>query len=368
MEGSAFRGEGLDPALLPLEELADCAATALAADGKRILSYGSGAGYTPLRELIAEWFRVHPRRVVLTNGSLQGLGLLARQLAGSRPVVAEYPINDRAEKVLLDAGAMLLSVQVGPEGMQTDELKQMLTEYRRPAFVYTIPTFHNPSGTTMTGPRRITLTELVRAQNLLQAEHLELVEDDSYGLTRFEGERLPTLFDCTRGASVYASSFSATIAPGLRVGWLVLPDALAPRFVDRATDTYITPALLGQATVFEFLRRGSLEAHLERLREGLRLRRDALLDSVAVHFPDGSLTRPEGGVCAWLELPPGTDSRPFVEGAATGLAAAGTAFASTANGLRLSFGSAPPDELESAVERLAEVRAQLSRSRAQLSS
>jgi DNA-binding transcriptional MocR family regulator len=244
--------------------------------------------------------------------------------------------------------------------MHTDELRQMLTEFRRPALVYTIPTFHNPSGQTMSGARRIALTELIRAQNLLQAEQLELVEDDSYGLTRFEGERLPTLFDCTGGASVYLSSFSTTIAPGLRVGWLVLPDALAPRYVERATASYITPALLGQATVFEFLRRGSLEAHLGRLREGLRLRRDALLDAVAEHFPDATVTRPEGGFCAWLDLPLGTDSRPFVERAGTGISVAGTAFASTANGMRLSFGSAPPEHLVAAVERLAEVRAELS--------
>ncbi len=166
-------------------------------------------------------------RVLLTNGSLEGLGLLARHLADGRPVLAEYPVYDRAERTILDTGNVLLSVGIEADGMNTGELRQMLTEYRRPSLIYTIPNFHNPTGHTLTLERRRGLIELVRSQNLLQSEQIVLFEDDAYGLTRFEGERLPALFDISAKAAVYSSSFSATIAPGVRVGFLILPEQLA---------------------------------------------------------------------------------------------------------------------------------------------
>jgi 2-aminoadipate transaminase len=360
VHGNAFAAKGFDAELLPVEELADCAASVLAADGKRILSYGAGAGYTPLRELIAEWFGVHPRRVLVTNGLLQGLGLLARELGQGRPVVAEYPVNERIERTLLDAGAVLSSVEIDAAGLNVDELRQQLSEYRRPKLVYTIPSFHDPTGYTMAAERRRSLVELVRANNERATDEIILVEDDAYGLTRFEGERLPALFDLSEKTSVYSSSFSATIAPGLRVGWLILPDALAARLAEIATATYITPALLGQATVYEFLRRGDLEAHLARLRESLKLRRDALLDALAEHVPDGTWSRPEGGFFTWLVLPTGTDSRMLVERARLSSAVPGTAFSWTANALRLSYAEGSRDELAAGVERLAAARAEQS--------
>jgi 2-aminoadipate transaminase len=356
MDADTFTGEGLDPQLLPVEELADCSATALLGDGKRILSYGGGAGYTPLRELIGEWFGVHPRRVLLTNGSQEGLGLLARRLADGRPAVAEYPVNTRAERAILDTRTVLLSVGIDGSGMNTDELRQMLTEFRRPALIYTIPSFHNPTGHTMTFERRQALVELVRSQNLLQTEQIVLLEDDAYGLTRFAGERIPALFDISAKAATYSSSFSATIAPGIRVGFMILAEQLAAELAADANATYISPAQLSQATVYEFIRRGSFEAHVARLREGLKLRRDALLDALAEHFPDGLCSPPDGGFYAWLELPVGTDSRTFA-GVEQGWAVPGTSFSWTANALRLSFASASPDELAARVERVAAARA-----------
>lgn len=354
MASLPFAGDGLDPSLLPLEELADCAGTVLAGDGKRILSYGTGGGYTPLRELIGEWFGVDPGRVLLTNGWLQGLALVAGQLPRGRTAIAEYPINDRAQKALLDAGVVLASVTIAEGGMSVGELRQHLTEYLRPTLVYTIPAFHNPTGWTMSAERRRTVIELIAVQNRLQIEEILVLEDDSYGLTRFEGERLPALFDLSGKTTIYSSSFSATIAPGLRVGWLILPEARAPGLIAAANSTYISPALLGQAVAFEFIRRGSFEPHLARLREGLKLRRDTMLAALERHFPDAAWSRPEGGLFVWLELPAGTDSRRFVD--ATPAARPGTEFASTANLVRLSYGALAPEEIAPAIERLAAAR------------
>src|SRR3989440_4143380 len=134
LPGSAISlaADGLGPDLLPLEELADCVETALARDGRTVLSYGSGSGYTSLRELIGSWFGVHPSRVVLTNGRLDGLALLARLRLQMRSVIAEYPIHDRAERIFLAAGASLLGVPVAEDGLVAEELQNTLGQYVRP--------------------------------------------------------------------------------------------------------------------------------------------------------------------------------------------------------------------------------------------
>src|SRR6187455_2495597 len=137
METISFADDWLGADLVPAEELADCARVALARDGRTILSYGASAGYTPLRALIAQWFGVHPSRVVVTNGSLHGLELLARRLARGRNVVAEYPIYPRAERVLLAAQASLLGAPLDEEGMNADEIHGMLVQYSTPALIYT---------------------------------------------------------------------------------------------------------------------------------------------------------------------------------------------------------------------------------------
>src|SRR5690348_3519971 len=123
MEPISFAGDSIGSDLVPADELADCARVALERDGRTILSYGASAGYTPLRALIGQWFGVHPSRVVLTNGSLHGLALLARQIARGRNVVAEYPIYNRAEAVLLAAEASLLSTPMDEEGMSPNEIQ-----------------------------------------------------------------------------------------------------------------------------------------------------------------------------------------------------------------------------------------------------
>jgi DNA-binding transcriptional MocR family regulator len=290
---------------------------------------------------------------VLTNGSLQGLGLLARQLARGRNVVAEYPIYDRAEKVLLAAEAALLGTSMDADGMSADEIHNMLVQYSTPALIYTIPSFHNPTGWTLSLPRRRRLLELVQGQSMVQVQGMQIVEDDSYSLTRFEGESEHALFDLSGKRTIYLSSFSTTIAPGLRVGWLILPETLAEQITEAAADTYITPSLLSQATVFEFITRGSFERHLVELRAGLKLRRDAMLAAIARHLPGAKCSRPEGGYIVWLELPGTPDGRAVLARAQGVTAVAGTSFSAMSSFLRLSYSAAAPDEIEAGIERLA---------------
>src|SRR6476469_1512588 len=142
------------PDCLPEQELADCARTVLERDGKTILSYGSGAGYTPLRELIAEWFKVHPYQVLLTNGGLQGFVLLVQHFGRGETVFVESPTYDRPLKILLEGGMSVVSLQMDEHGLVPQALEDSFRMEQRPAFVYTIPTFQNPSGRTLPEERR----------------------------------------------------------------------------------------------------------------------------------------------------------------------------------------------------------------------
>jgi 2-aminoadipate transaminase len=329
------------PECIPVEELAACARAAIERDGTTVLSYGPVGGYQPLREWIAERHGVDPGRVLVTNGSLQGIAFLADRFAGRR-VLVERPTYDRPLKLFAARGIDVTAVPMDDEGLDLEALEQALADPTKPALLYTIPTFQNPSGRTLSTERRRRLVELAREHDLL------VLEDDPYGLVRFEGEAPPTLFDLDGGERVvYSSSFSKTIAPGLRVGYFVLPQALDDELEALAVSTYITPVLIGQATVFEFLRRGNLEPNLERVRELLRLRRDAMLEALEHELPSASWSRPEGGYFIWLELPREAVDVPgvaFVKG---------TDFGAAPNTARLAFSYVSPDEIREGIHRLA---------------
>ena len=288
------------PECLPVSELAECARAAIERDGSSVLSYGPGGGYGPLREWIAARHGVEPSRVVVTSGSLQGFVFLAEQLVrpGAR-VLVEAPTYDRPLKILRRLGADVVGLPMDDDGLDVDALERALASGDKPAFLYTIATFQNPSGRTLSEERRRRVAELARAHELL------VLEDDPYGLVRYEGPALPTIFELEGGRNVaYASSFSKTVAPGVRVGYFVLPPDLAAQIEALAVSTYISPPFMTQATVYEFLRRGNFEPNLERVRGLLRGRRDTMLESLEQHMPEStSWSRPEGGYFIWVDLP-----------------------------------------------------------------
>jgi 2-aminoadipate transaminase len=336
------------PECLPVDELADCARAALERDGRTILSYGPSPGYAPLRQWIAERHDVDPARVFITNGSLQGFVFLAQRLAPGKRVLVERPTYDRPLKILRELGAEVVGLNCDNEGLDPDALEQALATGDKPAFLYVIPTFQNPSGRTLSEERRRRIVELARAHDLL------VLEDDPYGLVRFDGEPLPSLFELSDGEVAYSSSFSKTIAPGLRVGWFVFPEELAKQIEATATSTYITPVLLGQATVNEFVARGNFEPNLERVRGLLGARRDAMLTALDEQLPQVRITRPDGGYFLWAELD-GVDAGellPRAEQAGVTFVK-GADFDGAPDTLRLAYSFVSVDEIAEGVSRLA---------------
>src|SRR6476660_1274892 len=209
------------PECLAVDDLADCARAALERDGRTILSYGPSPGYGPLREWLAARHEVDESRIFLTNGSLQGFVFLAERLARGKRVLVEQPTYDRPLKILRELGAEVVPLRCDDEGLDPDALADALSAGEPPAFLYLIPTFQNPSGRTLSEERRRRIVELAAEHDLL------VLEDDPYGLVRYEGASLPSLLDLSDGAAIYNLYFSKTIAPGLRVGWYVFPEPLA---------------------------------------------------------------------------------------------------------------------------------------------
>ena len=288
------------PECLDADLLADCARSAIETDPS-VLAYGSGGGYAPLRESLGARHGVDPGRVLLTTGGLQGFVFYAEELLGSRPgrVLVEAPTYDRPLKILARLGADVVALPMDGEGLDPDALAREL-DAGETSFLYTIPTFQNPSGRTLSTERRRRVVELAAAHGV------PVLEDDPYGLVRYEGEAPPSLFDLEGGTLVtYASSFSKTVAPGLRVGWFVAPAELAARIEARAVSTYISPPFLTQATVHELMTRGAFEPNLERIRGLLKARRDAMLGALERELGGGeaSWSEPDGGYFLWVDLP-----------------------------------------------------------------
>ena len=290
------------PELIPAEQLAECAYAVAQREGAKVFSYGPGGGYGPLREWVAERHGVAAGRVVLTVGGLQGFVFHAAEQLARRPgrVLVEAPTYDRPLKILAREGAEIVALEMDEEGLDPEALAAELRRRSdRPSFLYTIPTFQNPSGRTLSPERRTRLVEVVREYGLA------VLEDDPYGLVRFEGDAPASLLELEGGELVtYTSSFSKTVAPGVRTGYFVLPESEAAAFEERAVSTYIAPPFLPQAIVAEFVAQGRFEPNLEHVRAELRARRDAMLEALRAHAPEGSAwSTPEGGYFVWFEHP-----------------------------------------------------------------
>ena len=342
------------PECLPVEELADCARAAIERDGPAVLSYGPGGGYGPLREWLAARHGVEPARVVITSGSLQGFVFLAEQLVqpGAR-VLVEAPTYDRPLKILERLGAEIVGLPMDDDGLRVDALERRCRRAR------------SPRSSTRSRPSRTRAAERSRPSAARASSSSRASTSCSCSRTTPTGScatraiALPTMFELAGGENVaYASSFSKTVAPGVRVGYFVLPPELAAKIEALAVSTYISPPFLTQATVYEFLRRGNFEPNLERVNGLLGARRDAMLEALerehARRRDAGAGPRAATSSGSTCRRPPASCS-PRAEAAGVTFVP-GTDFFADGSGtrsLRLAFSFVSPDEIADGVARLA---------------
>jgi DNA-binding transcriptional MocR family regulator len=345
--------------IVDVEGLREAARRAFANDPGGVTAYGTAIGYPPLREWIAERHQVDPRQVIVTNGSMQADAFLFDALVGrGDSVIVERPTYDRTLLSLTNRGADVRMVELEQDGIDVAAVERVLAAGAQPKLAHIIPNFQNPAGYTLSADKRERLLALARAYEFV------VFEDDPYVALRFEGAPLATMLSMDGETVVYASSFSKTVCPGVRVGYLVGPAELIARVTKIATQTYISPSMVSQAIVYEFCRSGALERSIETVKAALRERAKTLGEALGRELPDARFKLPEGGYFMWVDLPRGTDVAALFDAAAQ----RGVQFVKGADfvldgaesSLRLAYSGVTPEEIEEGVSRLAEAYAELS--------
>jgi DNA-binding transcriptional MocR family regulator len=340
--------------IIDVEGLQAAAQRAFAADPAGVTAYGTAIGYPPLRQWIAEQHRVEPEQVMVTNGSMQADAFLFDALVKpGDAVIVERPTYDRTLLSLHGRGADVRPVELEPDGIDVAAVERVLAAGSKPTLAHIIPNFQNPAGCTVSHAKREALLELAREYEFT------IFEDDPYVALRFEGAPLPTMLSMDGETVVYASSFSKTVCPGIRVGYLVGSPELIAKIVKIATGTYISPSMVSQAIVHQFCISGALDASIETVKAALHERATTLCEALARELPEGRFVEPEGGYFLWLELPRGTD----VDAMFTRAAERGVQFVKGSDflleggssSLRLAYSGVTPAEIEEGVKRLADV-------------
>ncbi len=349
------------PELFPVEEFRRAVNQVLDEEPVGALQYGITEGYEPLREWIAghlksKGFSVGADEVLITTGSQQAMDLLVRILVDKGDVaVVERPTFIATLQALDTCEAEFLSAPMDEQGMIVDQLAGHLDGVR-PKLICAQPNFQNPSGVSMSLPRRMQLAHLAVERGI------PIVEDDPYSELIYEGEALPSIksFD-TAGLTLYLGSFSKILMPGLRIGWAAGPaEVLEKMAVVKQSNDLHTDGLV-QRVVNRMVRSGELPGHIEKLRSEYRARRDAMLAALREHFPaEARWTHPRGGLFVWVELPEGVNCGDFMRAAVDRgvLFPPGAGFHRDGTGrntMRLNFSNQPPDRIREGVKRLGEV-------------
>jgi 2-aminoadipate transaminase len=341
--------------IVDVEGLREASQLAFENDPAGTTAYGTSVGYVPLREWVADQHGVTVDQVLVTNGSMQADAFLFQLLVNAGDsVVVESPTYDRTLLNLRNRGADIHMVALETDGIDVDELERLLRdEGVQPTLAHVIPNFQNPAGYTLSAPKREKLLSLAREFDFT------LFEDDPYIAIRFEGEGLPTMLSQDdAGQVVYASSFSKTVCPGIRVGYLVGPQAVIKQIQSIATNTYISPNMVAQSIVNQFVRSGRMDSAIATVKNALRERRDTLVAALQRDLPEASFSPPEGGYFMWVVMPEGVSVAELETAAAERgvIFVKGTDFLLEGgeNTLRLAYSGVTPAQIDEGVSRLAE--------------
>jgi 2-aminoadipate transaminase len=366
----SFAGGLPAPETFPVERFVEASSKVMSEFGSKALQYSTTEGYRPLREMIARHanrynMHIDADNVLITSGSQQALDLIGKVFinAGDH-ILMESPTYLGALQAWNAYGAEYVAAETDENGYLIESVeRQMRTG---PKFIYALPNFQNPSGVTLSLERRHRLIAV--------ADHygVPILEDDPYGQLRYEGEHLPSLVTLdsdvrsTNGATysgnvIYLSTFSKTLSPGIRLGWIVAPAEVIRKLVQAKQGTDLHSGTLSQMVAFEVASGGFLDHHVKTIRAVYRERRDAMLAAMAAHFPPGvSWTKPQGGLFLWLTLPGWMDATEVLRLAVEQKVALvpGQSFfvdGSGRNTARLNFSNASPDMIREGIRRLARV-------------
>lgn len=347
--------------LFPVEEVREVADLVLRADGPAVLQYSTSEGYLPLRQMIVERYRARGfeldvENVIIDTGSMQGIDLIAKLLLDEGDTVL---VGDPTFLTALQAFSFYrvnyVTVPLDEAGMRVEEIPQLL-ERQRVKLIYIMPNFQNPSGQTLSLERRRKLVDIAAHYGV------PILEDDAYGELRYDGEPLPALKAVDRqGSVIYLGSFSKSLSPGLRVGFIVAPGPIMEKLVYAKQAADLHTSVLPQRIVHEFLRQDLLDPHVQTMIKSYRRRRDAMLQAMADHFPqDVSWSRPQGGIFLWVTLPQGRDAgllfdRALAEKVVYVPGANYFANGGGENTMRLNYSAYTEEKIVQGVERLARV-------------
>jgi 2-aminoadipate transaminase len=355
-----------DTSTFPAESFASIMAKVAVDSTAAALQYGPTEGLSITKDAIrhvmaAEGTEVDPEDILVTTGGQQVIDLVCKTLIDPGDViVAEAPTYPGAIPAFCSYQADVVQIEMDGDGMPIDVLEETLDrlerEGRRPKFIYTIPNFQNPGGVTMSLPRRKRLVEVAAEREIL------VLEDNPYGLLRYEGEPLPTLMTLAGGEYIiYLGTFSKILSAGLRLGWAVAPAPVLAKMNLGKQGADLCSSSLTQHFVAQYFREGRWEPYLESLKRLYRGRRDTLLGALAEHFPaDATWTEPQGGLFVWATLPDYLDTTDllaralqrnvaFVPGRGAYLDGRG------ANAMRLNFSGVDDAEIREGVRRIGEV-------------
>ena len=365
----SFAGGMPAPEVFPIEEFKEACLTVLDQNGPASLQYGSTDGYVPLREMIARYsarygINVTIDNILITSGSQQALDLLGKILInpGDR-VLVESPTYVGALQAWRAYGAEFVPVPTDEDGMMTSKLEACLRA--GPKFIYALPNFQNPTGSTLAYDRRLKLIEL--AENY----GVPIVEDDPYGQLRFEGENLPAIEvldsqtrsqeDCYSGNVIYLSTFSKTLAPGIRLAWVIAPPPVITQLIHAKQGTDLHTSTFNQMVAYEVAKNGFLYEHAKLIRKVYKERRDVMLETLSEYMPEGvSWTHPKGGLFLWVTLPDCLNCQDLFKDAVAEKVAfvPGDSFFAEGGGfntMRLNFSNACPEKINEGIFRLSNV-------------
>lgn len=349
-------------AALPLDQIGDLVKDVVSEEGPAALQYGSAQGDPVLRELICDYMTLEgvqagPDDLIVTVGSQQALDLITRVFVDPGDIVlTEAPTYVTAINTFAAFQADIRHVGMDDQGVLPDELDHALTQAakagRTVKFFYTIPNFQNPAGITMTAERRARVMEICQRHDVL------IIEDNPYGLLRYEGEPQPTLYSQGDGNVIYLGSLSKTLSPGLRIGWALAPSAVRAKLVLAAESAMLSHSTFNQLVVRRYLSTFPWKEQIKAFNSMYGERRDAMLGALTAMMPDGcTWTRPEGGFFVWATLPEGIDAKAMLPRAVNERVAyvPGTGFYADGRGrasMRLSFCYPTPEQIREGVRRL----------------